>query len=120
MTSEHLKAMQRMKMESTDRVSMIELKEDQTKRDLQSLHSLIQRGNQVEKKRLANLKSKEEVLRTLIVKDSETALQELMKDPKSYLKNRVSTVMVDIVKGTTVKMNNNSALKKRSRSSLAT
>jgi hypothetical protein len=61
------------------------------------------KGDQVEKKRLDRVKSKEEVLRTLVTKDSKTALEELMKDPKSYLKQRISTVMVDIVKGSRVK-----------------
>ncbi len=57
------------------------------------------RGDQVEKKRLESIRSKEDVLRTLVSKDSTAALEELMKDPKCYLKSRISTVMVDVVKG---------------------
>ena len=45
------------------------------------------------------MKSKEEVLRTLLTKDCDAAIQQLMQDPSCYLKSRISTVMVDVVKG---------------------
>jgi len=58
LTSDHIKSMERLRMQSTDRVARTELKEDQTKRDLHQLHSMIKRGDEVEKKRMERVKSK--------------------------------------------------------------
>jgi len=55
---------------SIDRVAMTQLREDESKRDLEALYTLMHRGNQVEKKRIERLRSKEDVLRTLVTKDS--------------------------------------------------
>ena len=63
----------------------------------------MRRGDQVEKKRVERLRSKEVVLRTLVMKDSSTALEEMMKDPKDYLKHKVSTVMIEVMKGSSIR-----------------
>lgn len=114
LTSDHIKSMERLRLQSTDRVARTELKEDQTKRDLQQLHSMIKRGDEVEKKRMERVKSKEAVLKTLVSKDSAAALEELMKDSKCYLKSRISTVMVDVVKGVSTRSNRTIKSKNRS------
>jgi len=62
--------MQKMRQMSIDRVVMTQLREDESKRDLEALYTLMHRGNQVEKKRIERLRSKEDVLRTLVTKDS--------------------------------------------------
>ena len=103
LTSDHLRSMQKMRQMSIDRVALTELRADESRRDLETLQSLMRRGDQVEKKRIERLKSKEEVLRTLVMKDTSSALEEMLNDPKDYLRHKVSTVMIEVIKGSTIR-----------------
>jgi hypothetical protein len=87
--------MKEMRAKSSDKVSKMESKEDLAKVNLSQLKSLIDRGIEVEKSRIDSLISKKYILKDLLTKGPD----KFEDDSKSYLRVKISKIMLDISKG---------------------